>query len=233
MRNVLKEIPAGASILDAGAGEQKFKPLCAHLNYVAQDFAQYDGQGDATGLQMGSWDQTKLDIVSDISAIPLPDEIFDAIMCVEVLEHLPTPLIALREFSRLLKSGGRLIVTAPFCSLTHFAPYHFYSGFSRYFYSTHLPAFGFEIIEMQENGNYFEFLAQEVRRLPEIAGRYANESPGWWDNLFLRKTLKMLERFTSKDRNSAELLHFGYHVVAIKRPAGVSAAHMDSRTCAG
>ncbi|HXM47106.1 MAG TPA: methyltransferase domain-containing protein [Pyrinomonadaceae bacterium] len=220
LRRVLKDIPSGASILDAGAGEQKFKSLCAHLKYTAQDFAQYDGRGDATGLQMGSWDQTKLDIVSDISAIPLPDESFDAIVCVEVLEHLPTPLLALKEFSRLLKKGGRLIVTAPFCSLTHFAPYHFYSGFSRYFYSTHFPAYGFEITEMQENGNYFEYLAQEVRRLPEIAGRYANDSPGWWDNLVLRKTLKMLERFTSKDRNSAELLHFGYHVVAIKRPAG-------------
>src|SRR5258708_29513947 len=91
LRRVLKDIPSGASILDAGAGEQKLKSLCAHLKYTAQDFAQYDGRGDATGLQMGSWHQTKLDIVRDISAIPLPHECVDAIMFRDVLEHLPTP----------------------------------------------------------------------------------------------------------------------------------------------
>src|SRR6478752_1855919 len=60
LEQALKQIPAGARILDAGAGEQLFKDLCAHLNYVAQDFGQYDGKGDQLGLQMGAWDQTKL-----------------------------------------------------------------------------------------------------------------------------------------------------------------------------
>jgi ubiquinone/menaquinone biosynthesis C-methylase UbiE len=217
LKRVLAEMPAGARILDAGAGEQKFKALCAHLDYVAQDFGEYDGRGDSTGLQTGSWDQTKLDIVSDITAIPRPDASFDAVMCIEVLEHLPEPLAALREFSRLLQAGGQLLVTAPFCSLTHFAPYHFYTGFSRYFYATHLPALGFEIVEMQENGNFFEYLAQELRRLPEIVGRYANDVPSLVDDAALRQVLEMLERVSAKDTRSAELLHFGYHVRAIRR----------------
>jgi ubiquinone/menaquinone biosynthesis C-methylase UbiE len=217
LKRVLAEIPAGARLLDAGAGEQKFKPLCAHLEYVAQDFGEYDGLGDNTGLQTGSWDQTKLDIVSDITAIPQPDASFDAVICIEVLEHLPEPLAALEEFSRLLKTGGQLLVTAPFCSLTHFAPYHFYTGFSRYFYGAHLPALGFEIVEMQENGNFFEYLAQELRRLPEIADRYAKDAPSQAEDAALRQILEMLERFSVQDAKSAELLHFGYHVKAIRR----------------
>jgi SAM-dependent methyltransferase len=217
LSKVIAEIPSGARLLDAGAGEQKFKPLCAHLDYVAQDFGKYDGKGDNIGLHTGSWDQSTLDIVSDITAIPMPDASFDAVLCVEVLEHLPDPLAALREFSRLLKAGGQLLLTAPFCSLTHFAPYHFCTGFSRYFYVTHLSVLGFAIVEMQENGNFFEYLAQELRRLPAIAGRYANDAPSESESAAQEQLLEMLERLSAKDSKSSELLNFGYHVKAIRR----------------
>jgi ubiquinone/menaquinone biosynthesis C-methylase UbiE len=218
LERTLASIPAGHRILDAGAGEQQYKHLCTHLKYVAQDFAQYDGKGDGKGLQRGRWDQSNLDIVSDITAIPEPDASFDAIMCVEVFEHLPEPIKAIREFARLLKPGGNLIVTAPFCSLTHFAPYHFYTGFNRYFYETHLPANGFEIVELQENGNFFEYLAQEVRRIPSIAERYAEGNKcSRLESFAMKLCLSMLERFSKKDRGSNELLHFGCHVHAVKK----------------
>jgi len=106
LERTLASIPAGSRILDAGAGELQYKRFCSHLQYVSQDFGQYDGQGDGIGLQKGSWDQSRLDIVSDITAIPEPDASFDAIMCIEVLEHLPAPVDALRELIRLLKPGG-------------------------------------------------------------------------------------------------------------------------------
>lgn len=41
LENILKKIPAGLRILDAGAGEQQFKKFCSHLQYISQDFAQY------------------------------------------------------------------------------------------------------------------------------------------------------------------------------------------------
>lgn len=155
VETTLKNIPSGKRILDAGAGEQQYRRFCSHLVYVSQDFAQYDGTGDGIGLQTGAWDQSKLDIISDICHIPEPEASFDVIMCTEVFEHLPDPLAAIKEFSRLLKSGGYLILTAPFCSLTHFAPYHYYTGFSRYFYEKHLPDNAFTLLEVSQNGNYF------------------------------------------------------------------------------
>jgi ubiquinone/menaquinone biosynthesis C-methylase UbiE len=217
VKKTLAEIPKGSRILDAGAGEQQFKKFCSHLEYVAQDFGQYEGTGDGRGLQPGSWDQTKLDIVCDITNISEPDGSFDAIMCTEVFEHLSDPIAAVQEFFRLLRRGGVLIITAPFCSLTHFSPYHFYSGFNRYFYQNQLEKNGFEILELESNGNFFEYLGQEIHRIPRIAKEYAGDHPNRLERYSLRFILKMLERFSSKDQGSDELLCFGYHVLARKR----------------
>jgi len=211
-----KKIPAGSRILDAGAGEQQYKRFCGHLDYVSQDFAQYDGRGDSAGLQMGSWDQSNLDIISDITAIPEPDVSFDAIMCIEVFEHLPEPVKAIKEFGRLVKPGGHLILTAPFCSLTHFAPFHFNTGFNKYFYELSLKQNGFEIIEIETNGSYFEYIAQEIRRIPEVSQRYSQDKPNMFERIFLLFILGMLGRFARKDKGSSELLCFGYHILARK-----------------
>ena len=166
---------------------------------------------------MGSWDQTKLDIISDIISIPEPDESFDAVMCTEVFEHLPKPINAIQEFARLLKKKGLLIVTAPFCSMTHFAPYHFYTGFNRYFYEMYLEENGFEILEIKSNGNYFEYMGQEIRRIPSIADRYSNNKPNRLEQLAIGLVLRMLERFSKKDKGSHELLCFGFHILAKKK----------------
>jgi len=217
IEKILKKIPSGSSILDAGAGEQQHKRFCSHLEYISQDFAKYDGKGDMKGLQTGSRDNTGLDIVSDITSIPVPDRSFAAVMCVEVFEHLPEPLLALKEFSRIIKKGGYLIITAPFCSLTHYSPYHYYTGFNRYFYETHLLEFGFKITEIKANGNFFEYLAQEIRRVPEIKKNYTKFFK--WNAIEIlahRITLFFLSQWSKKDKGSDELLNFGYHVFARK-----------------
>lgn len=218
LQETLLKIPAGAKILDAGAGELQYKKYCLHLNYISQDFAQYDGKGDASGLQTKSWDNTKLDIVSDITAIPVDDASFDAVMCIEVLEHVPDPVNALKELNRVLKPGGFLIVTAPFCSLTHFSPYHFSTGFNTYFYEKHLKDLNHEIIEVTPNGNYFEYLAQEIRRTEGVAKKYGKQEK---DNFLVKLAkiivLNYLHKMSKKDNNSSELLCFGYHVLSIKR----------------
>lgn len=210
----LKRIPAGGRILDAGAGTQRYRRFCSHLAYVSQDIAEYDGQGDAKGLQTGDFDFGRLDIVSDIGAIPEPDASFDAIMCIEVFEHLPDPIAAVREFSRLLKPGGYLIVTSPFASLTHFAPYHYGSGFSRYWYEYHLGRSDFTALEITPNGNFFEFVAQELYRLPSTARQYTSRRVGLVAFGAMYLLLRALRRFSAADAGSSDLLCFGHHVFA-------------------
>ena len=226
LKEILKKIPPNSRILDAGAGEQQYKSLCSHLNYVSQDFAQYDGKGDGVGKHTGRWDYKNLDIISDITSIPEPNNSFDALMCTEVFEHIPEPIIAIQEFSRLLKPNGHLILTAPFCSLSHFTPYHYYTGFSKYFYKTFLSKYGFNIIEIQPNGNFFEYLAQEIRRIPQLEKRYTRKMKfsllGWLKKKFyyrflVNQILLFLGHYSSKDYNSSELLNFGFHVYARKK----------------
>jgi ubiquinone/menaquinone biosynthesis C-methylase UbiE len=212
----LKSIPAGSRILDAGAGEQQYKKYCLYLQYVAQDFAKYDGKGDGKGLQTDAWTQNSLDLICDITQIPEKEGSFDAVMCIEVLEHLPDPLLALKEFTRLLKSGGHLIITAPFCSLTHYAPYHYYSGFSQYYYEKHLRELGYDILEITANGNYYEYIAQEIRRISWVADKYSGDKPGFLEKLAIKIVLKALERFEQKDQYSHELLCYGYQLLAKK-----------------
>lgn len=217
LEETLKTIPVGSRILDAGAGELAQKKFCTHLNYVSQDFAQYDGIGNGKGLQTNNWDNSKIDIISDITEIPKPDASFDAIMCIEVFEHIPNPILAIKEFSRLLKSGGVLIITAPFCSLTHFSPYHYYTGFNRYFYEKHLSEYQFDIKEISNNGNYFEYLSQELRRIPFLSKEFAHKSITIFDKFKIKLALDLMSKLSKKDTGSQDLLCFGYHIVATKK----------------
>lgn len=217
LKEQLLSIPENSRILDAGAGTQQHRKYCKHLKYISQDFGEYDGSGNNSALQTGNFDYGKLDIISDIGSIPEPDSSFDAIMCIEVLEHLPDPIQAIKEFSRLLKPNGHLIITAPFCSLTHFAPYHFNTGFNKYWYEEHLTNHNLKIVEIKKNGNFFEYLAQEIHRIPNVAKHYTKSKPNWLELFSIFLLQRMLERFSKKDKKSSELLCFGYQIHAKKK----------------
>lgn len=224
---MLSLLPKGSRILDAGAGECRYKPYCNHLIYISQDFCEYTGVGNKKGNQTRTWNVSQIDIVSNITHIPEPDESFDAILCTEVLEHLPNPIMAIKEFSRLLKTGGVLILTAPFMSLTHFAPYHYCSGFDRYFFELYLPKYDFKINKIIPNGNFFEFVNQEYCRLPKVALDYCLNK-GKISNIkyfFITTMWHILEKFLispicsylSRNSSSAsDLACFGYHIRANK-----------------
>lgn len=211
----IKRLPAGSIVLDAGAGELRNKPLCKNLEYVSQDFCQYEGVGDGAGIQTGIWNTEKIDLVCDIASIPAQSESFDAILCTEVFEHIPEPTAAVDEFSRLLKPGGRLILTVPFASLVHFAPYHFCSGFSRYWYMYHLPKRGFEIVELVPNGDWFSLLRQELARLPSMSKKYRDPL---WPLAYLCTAIALCY-FLFRKRNTVadDLASLGWLCVAIKK----------------
>lgn len=213
LKKILGALPKGARVLDAGAGELRNRKHCGHLDYVSQDFCQYQGGGDGKGLQTGRWDTSRIDLICDITAIPEPDAAFDAILCSEVLEHVPDPTKAIHEFARLLKPGGKLILTAPFASLVHFAPYHFCTGFSRYWYEHHLPQSGFRIEELTPNGDWFAYCRQELMRLGGMARRYEDRT---WPLAYILGALGALYFKVRGGRLADDLACFGWHCVVVK-----------------
>jgi SAM-dependent methyltransferase len=127
--------------------------LFAHCEYKTHDFGEEPGT-------VGHY--TPLDYVSDITEIPVPNASFDVILCTEVLEHVPEPIQAVAEISRILKPGGRAILTAPLGSRLHQEPYHFYGGYTPYWYQNFLPMYGLEIETITPNQGFFSYFAQEA-----------------------------------------------------------------------
>lgn len=210
----LKKIPDGKIILDAGAGEQPYKKFCSHLKYISQDFGEYDDSEKKEGIQMQEWNSRSVDILSDIIDIPLEDHSVDVILCTEVFEHIKNPILAIKEFARLLKPNGQLLLTAPNCSLTHMAPYYFCNGFSRYWYKENLKDFGFEIEEITEYGNFFSWMKQELLRTGEVINRYVGSERG--DINVLNEGIRFFDELAKVDKNSSELLCLGRMVAAKK-----------------
>jgi SAM-dependent methyltransferase len=67
-----------------------------------------------------------IDLIGDAHRLPFGDETVDAIVCTEVFEHLVDPPAAARELIRILKPGGRLVLTTRFCFPLHDRPADFW-----------------------------------------------------------------------------------------------------------
>jgi SAM-dependent methyltransferase len=59
------------------------------------------------------------DTTGDLLALPFHDGAFDGVVLTEVLEHCTDPKLAMAEVYRVLRPGGLLLVTSPFCWPTH------------------------------------------------------------------------------------------------------------------
>ena len=56
----------------------------------------------------------KTDMVADAEALPFPENSFDTVVCPAVLSHVRHPQKAVDEMHRVLKPGGRIILTTAF-----------------------------------------------------------------------------------------------------------------------
>jgi len=174
INEVRKEIRSGSRILDAGAGSVRYKKYFQDCVYITQDSKQYKDP-------CGEFQYGIIDYVSDITNIPVREKSFDAIICTEVFEHIPRPDLAIKEFSRILKSGGKLYITAPLMSGVHQSPCHYYGGFSKYWYTKYLNRYGFGEISVTPKKKFFAFYAQETLR----ALIYFGKSKKWRHRIFI------------------------------------------------
>lgn len=68
----------------------------------------------STDVHSGEWLQT----VADAMALPFQSGTFDAVVCLNVLHHLPHPCRALEGMARVIRAGGLLLIAEPHASLT-------------------------------------------------------------------------------------------------------------------
>ena len=205
----LGEISSGENILDAGCGSQQFKKYCSHLIYKSQDFGKYEDD-DKKGFasDSGKYIYGKIDYVGNVWQIDEKSNYFDNIICTEVFEHIPYPIETVKEFSRLIKSGGKLILTAPSNCLRHMDPYYFYSGFSDRWYETILKESNFEIIKLETVGDYYSWLRVEIFR--------AMAKHSLISKLILFPAFIFYSSI-KKTVASKNTLCMGYHIIAIKK----------------
>lgn len=143
-----KELAPGSLVLDAGAGRRPYRELFAHTSYLAVDF----------GCGEGTWDYSGLDAIARLETLPLAANKLDAVVCTQVLEHVPEPSAIFAELYRVLKPGGRLYLTAPQAFGEHQEPYDFFRFTSFGLRYLALKA-GFTELVIHPRGGFFWFLS--------------------------------------------------------------------------
>ena len=125
----------GAAVLDAGAGpgtwildryaRQLRLAVGADVGFPADYLAQANAQK-----------RRELPVLADLARLPLADASFDAIVCYNVIEHLPDPPAVFREYARLLVPGGGLLfktpcLTNPTIVASHLLPFAWHQRIKR------------------------------------------------------------------------------------------------------
>jgi 2-polyprenyl-3-methyl-5-hydroxy-6-metoxy-1,4-benzoquinol methylase len=132
-------------ILDLGTGG-------GYLSSILSAAPERAGRQPGEGLQASDIDGKKFAVpgvkftacnVND--GLPYPDESFDAVVAIELLEHTAAPYLVLAEIRRVLKPGGALVFSVPNVG-------HMMSRFS-----------------FMLGGHYYMFPSPSIR--PENAGR--------------------------------------------------------------
>lgn len=114
------------------------------------------------------------DIVGSAEAIPLPDASVDAVICTQVLEHVEHPWIAMKEIARILRPGGKCLITVPQTNELHEEPHDYYR-FTKYALESLCRDNGLRIDAMEQRGSFFATQAQmHIRGLINRWSPYQN-----------------------------------------------------------
>lgn len=159
-------------VLDVGCADRWVEAHCsAQVDYIGLDLP-------ATGKGLYG---ARPDIFADAAWLPLLEASFDAVVCLEVLEHVRYPRAALDEFSRVLKPGGMLVFSMPFLYPIHDAPYDF-QRLTEYGLRRDLDLAGFDCVSLRKTGHAVRAAAL-LLSLALVGGIYARRR--WFDYLLM------------------------------------------------
>ncbi|RME57501.1 class I SAM-dependent methyltransferase, partial [Candidatus Parcubacteria bacterium] len=125
--------------LDVGCGSKPYESLYASSEYIGLEYDTPENRASK-----------EADFFYDGETFPFESASFDSVVANEVFEHVFNPDRFLDEVHRVLKSGGRLLMTMPFVWDEHEQPHDFarYSSFGiRYLLEKH----GFEIVDQRKS----------------------------------------------------------------------------------
>ena len=122
----IRAVATDGVVVDIGSPARFRKELAAFSTELSRRYYALDYRSGSHGL-------SDVDIDGDIRVLPLRSNALDGVVCLEVLEHVPEPQRAADEIHRVLKPGGRLVLTVPFMT-----GYHGKTGaYEDYFRFTH------------------------------------------------------------------------------------------------
>lgn len=133
-------------VLDLGAGEKPYKHLFNPKQYESTDI-----MGEQT-------------YICDSEKIPVSDQYYDAIICTQVFEHIPHPWITIKEMNRILKKGGKVIITVPQSEEMHGTFPHNYYQYTKFGLELLLKENGFTLIKIEAMSKWFSFNAEQFRK---------------------------------------------------------------------
>lgn len=108
----MESVATTARILEVGSGSGALAAMLLKNGYrhiTLVDIDMYVSIPEARLLTFLRWD-------ANTGRLPIDDGSMDAVLALQTVEHLENPWHAVREFARVLKPGGRLILTIPYGS---------------------------------------------------------------------------------------------------------------------
>jgi len=145
--NVIPEL--SGSLMDFGCGSKPYKPLFNVTEYIGVDF---QGQGH-------SHENELIDVFYDGKTLPFENDRFDSIFSSEVFEHVFNLEHMLKELNRVLKPGGKMLITCPFAICEHETPNDF-ARYTSYGLTDLLKRNGFKILQFNKVGTAYETSSQ-------------------------------------------------------------------------
>lgn len=139
----------GGKLLDFGCGSKPYRSYFSVEEYIGVDF---ENPGHPH-------DNEQIDVYYDGKSIPFEDGRFDSILCSEVFEHVFNLEEILEELHRVLKPGGKMMITCPFVWNEHEVPFD-YARYTRFALEALLSKSGFQIVEYEKSGNFITTITQ-------------------------------------------------------------------------